>query len=261
MPSRSINEDWVLALRVFLKDTLGTSWQIRETKGKARLGIVFKDGTRVFRYTPYKWQRSNQGKIRHFIEAVHHLHIKKKVPIDEAVERVKARAPKEALPKSKTDPKVLLDAWNKYGEFKINTTGDISESTWKKGYGKTYRKLAEVVDSQDAISLLKNIGKFNEAGSRSREENVQRIASFLRWATSKESGYLLDSEIWNPPPKFNLQDFKGKKSRPFFSSLSATTVAKTDVPPYVAITEPCACLATLPVSIVNFFPPHSKTSF
>jgi len=30
MPSRSINEDWVLALRVFIKDTLGTSWQIKE---------------------------------------------------------------------------------------------------------------------------------------------------------------------------------------------------------------------------------------
>ena len=82
MPSRSEQEDWVLALRLFLKDTLGTAWQIRETKGKARLGISFKDGSRVFRYMPYKWQRSNQGKIRNFIEEVHTLHIKKKIGMD-----------------------------------------------------------------------------------------------------------------------------------------------------------------------------------
>ena len=94
-----------------------------------------------------------------------------------------------------------------------NISGDISQQTWEKGYSKTFRKLEQVADSQDANSLLIAIGKFNEAGSRTREENVQRIASFLRWATSKESGYLLDAEVWNPPPKFNLQDFKGRKSR------------------------------------------------
>ena len=50
MPIKSNKEDWVLALRVFLKDTLGTSWQIRETKGKARLGILFKDGARAISF-------------------------------------------------------------------------------------------------------------------------------------------------------------------------------------------------------------------
>ena len=159
MPKRSQTEDWVDAIRIFIRDTLGNkNWQIRESKGKARLGIRFDDGTRTYKNIPYKWLRSNQNEIRHFIEAVHYLHIKKKVPIDEAVERVKARAPKDALPKSKTDPQVLLDAWKKYGDFKINTAGDISESTWIKGYAKTYRKLEQVAESQDAINLLKNIG-------------------------------------------------------------------------------------------------------
>ena len=88
MPSRSEQEDWVLALRVFLKDTLGTSWQIRETKGKARLGISFKDGSRVFKYIPYKWQRSNQGKIRTFIEEIHELHIKRKIGIEAIFSRI-----------------------------------------------------------------------------------------------------------------------------------------------------------------------------
>ena len=49
-----------------------------------------------------------------------------------------------------------------------------------------------------------------------------------RWATSKESGYLLDAEIWNPPPKFNLQDFKGKKSRQLQESTQDPTTPIED---------------------------------
>ena len=143
MPSRSEQEDWVLALRVFLKDTLGTAWQIRETKGKARLGISFKDGTRVFRYMPYKWQRSNQGKIRDFIEQIHILHIKKKVGIKEAIERVKLNAPQDEIKKAnKTDFKLILQAWEKWGEYLTTTTGKVSSSTFINSYGQTYKALA-----------------------------------------------------------------------------------------------------------------------
>ena len=110
MPVKSNTEDWILALRVFLKDTLGTSWQIRENDGKTRLGIRFKDGKRVFKYISYKWQKSNQGKIRYFIEAVHYLLIKKKIGIEEAFERVKLRAPQDEVAKRacKTDFKLIL---------------------------------------------------------------------------------------------------------------------------------------------------------
>ena len=71
----------------------------------------------------------------------------------------------------------------------------INDDGTEEPKGKTYPKLIKVADSQDANSLLIAIGKFNEAGSRTREENVQRIAAFLRWATSKESEYLLDEEL------------------------------------------------------------------
>ena len=88
MNKRSQVEDWVKALRVFLKDQLGNkNWQLVEKKaGKTALGIRYEDGSRSFKYIPYKWQRANQAKIRHFVEAVHYLHIKKKVPFDEAFE-------------------------------------------------------------------------------------------------------------------------------------------------------------------------------
>ena len=57
MPTRKPQEDWIEAIRVFIKDTLGNkNWQIIENKGKARLGIRFNDGTRTYKYLPYQWK-------------------------------------------------------------------------------------------------------------------------------------------------------------------------------------------------------------
>ena len=81
MPVKSNTEDWILGIRVFIKDTLEASWQVTKNKNKVMLGIRFKDGSRSYTYLPYQWQRSNQGKIRDFIEQVHALHVKKKVGI------------------------------------------------------------------------------------------------------------------------------------------------------------------------------------
>ena len=118
MPVKSNTETWVLSIRSFIKDTLGTSWQIRESKGKVRLGVRYKDKSRSYFNLPYKWQRSNQGKIRDFIEQVHTLHVRKKVGIKEAIERVKLNAPQDEIKKaSKTDFKLILQAWEKWGEF------------------------------------------------------------------------------------------------------------------------------------------------
>ena len=161
MPKLTQTEDWVEAIRVFIRDTLGNkNWQIIKNKGKTRLGIRFEDGTRTYKYIPYKWQRSNQNEIRHFIEAVHYLHIKKGVPLNEAFERTKKRAPKgNILPKNKTNPRVLLDAWERYGVYKVEQSGAISQRTCEKGYNKTFRKLKQIADSQNAQNLLITIGE------------------------------------------------------------------------------------------------------
>ena len=148
MPVKSHNEDWILAIRVFIKDTLGASWQITKNKNKVMLGIRFKDGSRTYTYLPYKWQRSNQGKIRDFIEQVHTLHVRKKVGIKEAIERVKLNAPQDEIKKaSKTDFKLILQAWEKWGEYLTTTTGKVSSSTFKNSYGQTYKALAKCSQS------------------------------------------------------------------------------------------------------------------
>ena len=215
MPSRSDQEDWVLALRVFIKDTLGTSWQITQNKGKVMLGIRFKDGTRTYTYLPYKWQRSNQGKIRDFIEQVHTLHIKKKIGIKQAIERVKANAPREEIGKAtKTDFKVVLDGWDKYGKYLTKLTGGIAEDTWNDSFKQTTKALQRASSSEDMHNLFINIGKQHQSGCRTRTQNIQRVARYLRWATSKKGDFLLD-ETWIPPAEKSqeIKDYIGRKSR------------------------------------------------
>tara|TARA_B100000212_G_C26918073_1_gene340803 strand:- start:290 stop:499 length:210 start_codon:yes stop_codon:yes gene_type:complete len=44
----------------------------------------------------------------------------------------------------------------------------------------------------------------------------------------KESGYLLDAGVWNPPPKFNLLDFKDRKSRKLLKKTQKLTIPIED---------------------------------
>ena len=62
MPKRSHTEDWIEAIRVFIRDTLGNkNCQIVKNKEKIMLGIRFEDGTRTYKYIPYKWLRDLIG--------------------------------------------------------------------------------------------------------------------------------------------------------------------------------------------------------
>tara|TARA_B100000886_G_scaffold329323_1_gene278581 strand:- start:54 stop:317 length:264 start_codon:yes stop_codon:yes gene_type:complete len=65
MPKLSQTEDWVEAIRVFIRDTLGNkNWQIAKNKGKTMLGIRFEDGSRSYKYISYKWQRAKLVGLR-----------------------------------------------------------------------------------------------------------------------------------------------------------------------------------------------------
>ena len=225
---RSTTEDWVDAIRVFIRDTLGNqNWQIVQNKGKVMLGVRFDDKSRSYKYLGYKWQRINAPKIRKAIEDIHDLHINKNIPFDEAFARVRAQVSKGELPRAKTDGNKILEAWAKYEKYKVKQTGETSQKTWNKEYGKmifndngveepkgkTYRLLLQVVEeSQNAKALLNNIGKFNEPGSDYRTKRVQIVRSFLEWAVSEESDYLLPLNLFEPPAKGQISKIIGKKS-------------------------------------------------
>ena len=69
MPKKTQTEDWVEAIRIFLRDQLGNeNWQIRKgEREKVRLGIRFESGKRTYKYFPYKWQRTNAREIQFFL--------------------------------------------------------------------------------------------------------------------------------------------------------------------------------------------------
>ena len=59
MPTKRQAEDWVDALRVFIKDTLGNkNWQIVNKKAvKTSLGVHFDNNSRISKYNLYKCQK------------------------------------------------------------------------------------------------------------------------------------------------------------------------------------------------------------
>ena len=70
MPRFSQTEDWVEAIIVFIRDTIGNkNWQIAKNKEKKMLVIRFEDGSQPYKYIPYKyipykWQRAIRVGLR-----------------------------------------------------------------------------------------------------------------------------------------------------------------------------------------------------
>ena len=241
MPSRRPTEDWVISLRTYIKTQLdkdvGTKWQIREGKGKVRLGIRFEDGTRTYKYLPYRWERINHGAIQDFIKQVHYFHIEKRLPIDDAFAQVKAAHQAPATPRGPTDPQLIMRAWEEYKEYKVITTKKVKPSTWEEEYkNKVEWRLAEVADSSNARQLFSKLikvkaregprrGLVQAAGSVARRRGLKMVQEFLGWATSYKSNYLL-SEDFIPPD--DIEDFIGKKSASLEAKGKAPTPTLTD---------------------------------
>ena len=233
MPAKRSTEDWVESIRTFLRDELGTNWQIVKNKGKAMLGIRFDDGSRTYKYLPYRWERAKQGKIRQFIEDVHKLHIGKKFPIDEAFTQVKSSVPTIAEPRKPSDPQLILKAWEEYREYKVVTTGRIKPTTWKAEYQKKVEwRLRQVADSSNARQLFSSIiklkntkGTIQPAGSVARKRTLETVHSFLKWASGSKSNYML-SEDFIPPDE--IEDYIGQKSARLLAKQNAPTPTLTD---------------------------------
>ncbi|WP_320667438.1 hypothetical protein [Prochlorococcus sp. MIT 1307] len=228
MKARTDSPDWVQGLRTHLRDNLSPHWQVIERKGRrACLGIRLEDGSRIYRNLPAYWERAQEPRIRKLADEIFELHMVKKVPLDEAIERVKKTNSDGPRASRRPNPKLLITAWESYGNYKVKVSGDVSQKTWDVEYGKTFRRLKEVAAS-NANDLLIEIGKQNEPGSRSRQIKVQHIAAFLRWATSKASNHFLPADNWTPPPKNALGDYVGRKSAKKQQESSNPTVVIED---------------------------------
>ena len=273
MKARSEAPDWIQSMRIFLRGEVGPNWQVT-TKGRKRacLGVRFDDGTRVFKNLPVLWERAQQAKIQELVLEVHELVVKKKIcGLDEAIDRINKANTEVPSAADRANPMLLLAAWEKYEHYKVKQKGDVTQANWNREYGgrpntkinpprpndkgKTYLRFKQIVKTAtNANELLIQIGDYEdknkkpepikplEAGSRSRQIRVQHVAAFLRWATSKKSGYLLKPENWSAPPRNAIDDYVGVKSAKKKKETSNPTVAIED-------DDLLALLGSLPIDI------------
>lgn len=243
MKAPSNSENWVQSLRKKIKDSIGTNWQIKPFEGKTKLRIRLENGRRIETVIGIEWSKSKAEDILQTLEKIHHLTIKKEVPLEEAIVQVKKIQTKALRIAATPAPKLLLHAWGKYENHKVNITKDITQSSWnqeyggksnhgilpprKKDQGKTYLHLKQV-KANNADELLQRIAEKYEYGTKNRYIRVQHISAFLKWATSKQSGFLLPEKEWTPPLKNKLKNYIGRELSPEKIQTAAQAIAIED---------------------------------
>ena len=80
------------------------------------------------------WSRAEAPKILETVQEIQHLTIKKKVPLDEAVERLRKTGNKALSLAATPNPK-LLNAWEKHEKHKVNVVENVTQATWNQEYG------------------------------------------------------------------------------------------------------------------------------
>ena len=117
------------------------------------MGIRLEDGSRIYRNLPAYWERAQEPRIRKLADEIFELHMVKKVPLDEAIERVKKTISDGPRASRRPNPKLLITAWESYENYKVNVSGDVSGKTWLIEYGKTFSRLKKIAAS-NANDLL-----------------------------------------------------------------------------------------------------------
>ena len=217
-------DQWVESLRGIIKSTCGSAWRITNGKGKFKLDVRLEDNTRRYKTFNIPWDKAHARRIQETVEQIH-LFTTQGLSIDEALKRVAVSSDPKI--KKKPDPKILLNAFAEYEKYKVETLG-MMQKTWNKEYGgekhigitpprkkatgKTYSHLLRVADSENSEELFARLApKVNQPGVRIRQQVIRYMASFLRWATSYESNYLLDKK-YRPFEKGGAGTYIGKKS-------------------------------------------------
>ena len=206
MPSRKHADGWILALRNQLKISVGSAYRVGEQRGKTKLDVRFQNGTRQLKTLEIAWLPANSRLIQESVEKIAGL-VTGGRNLKEAYEAIYG-ASKPAPEASEPANDLLVQTWDDFGAYKIRKNL-IKESTWKKDYGTTGRRLREVSDAKDAFDLLDRAGEKWEGGSRQRQISLQHLSAMLKWGISREGNHILATERWTPPVE--LKGFYGEK--------------------------------------------------
>jgi len=211
MARRADTPIWVQGLRTQLRSTLGPAFRIGEQRGRAKLDVRFIDGSRGTAVLPVQWvpaqARAIQLAVEHFAQQ---LALGRS--LRQALEQLTGTTPPAPQPAVSQTSHEILNAWQCFGRYKVERTGQIKESTWKNDYGKTAKRLAMVAEEAvDAKSLLTLASEAWPPGSRRRQVVLQHLAAMCRWAVESE---LLPAERWTPPPSLRSFVGEGAPARP-----------------------------------------------
>ena len=237
--ARSNQDEWVAALKATIKDVCGSAWRVTPQSGKCKLDIRMSDGSRKYKTLPIPWDRYHARRIQETVEAIFG-NVERGMAIDDAIASVPLSDKQKVI--NVSDPKLLLDAWAKFEEYKVKIDG-LQQENWNIEYGgeknrsiepprtkptgKTYLVLKRFAASQNPDTLFAKVAKEYEAGIRMRQIRVQHLAAFLRWATSHQSGYLLPDK-WKPFAKGDSGIYVGTKSSEKAAEFEPTPPIETE---------------------------------
>lgn len=201
MRARTKNPDWVQALRTLLRREIGPAWRVMEQRGKAKLDIRLEDGSRSYATLALPWEPASARAIQEAVERIAAL-VGQGQTLKAALASLNLSQNRAAPVAAKNkNSEILLAAWKSFGHYKVEMTGQIKPETWDKVYGRTEKRLKEVIDSPDAKTLLERAGTIWEPGSRGRQIALQHISSMLRWAIDEGK---LPAGLWMPPTKIKV---------------------------------------------------------
>ena len=186
---------WVQGLRSQLKLSVGPAYRVGEQRGKCKLDVRFEDGCRKTAVLPIPWLPAQAQLIQRAVEAIAGQ-VAMGLPLADAVATYAGATP--AAPSAAAAPiqAQLMDAWEAFGHYKVQQTGQIKPTTWAEEYHYTAKRLEQVADAVNAVKLLTRAGEAWKPGQRRRQITLQHIAAMLRWACSEQR---LPVEQWQPP--------------------------------------------------------------
>ena len=206
MPPRASTPIWVQGLRAQLRSTVGSAYRVGEQRGKAKLDVRFADGSRATSVLPVPWLPAQARAIQDLVEQV-----AQQVAVGRTLRQTMDQliGAAQPAPVAVVGPpgQDLIGAWEAFGHFKVQRTGQIKPSTWNADYGKTGKRLALVAaEAVDTRSLLTLAAEAWPPGSRRRQVVLQHLAAMCRWAVENN---LLQADRWTPPQ--NLKSYVGEQ--------------------------------------------------
>ena len=228
MPKLKINEPWVNGFKTAIRESTAKGWSVREHRGQARLEVRTPDGMKSAQLLknniPFSYTARDMADILIRVRNIYVEMSKNGGDFDSAVAVCAGLAPKLTYSHDWDGAKVDFE------KYKKEMGTGIKDGTWMKEFEPVISYAVNLLKTKNAPSnkeeLLEICAKNGiekttefmrrnnkspkpltyELGSRSREQRVRNLASFLKYCVTKKN-YPLQ---WLPPD--DLTEYIGRPS-------------------------------------------------